>query len=242
MVNEEDKKKDEEEKEEDKKGEDVKEEEEKEDKNNINKDIEESAEISDENKKHNKQLKKIFFVIGILVLFFLGVFLSINSMNHFTYKNIDFEVVKEGQLILYRTSLPVKMTNQVTGQVVTNDYNFYFRKDPRKLEDVVFDGKINLKHKVVMNFTENFNCDGDGIIGVANLLNLFSLLQFQVEKNESLGCNKNSKYTFIRLQSGNETFVEQFHTNCYDLNINNCEALEATERYMLEVFVKLNEA
>ena len=101
-------------------------------------------------------------------------------------------------------------------------------------------GKINLKRRVIMNFTENFNCDGNGIIGVANLLNLFGLLQRGVENNESLVCNKDSHYTFIRLQSGNETYIEQFHTNCYDLNINNCEALEVLERYMIEVLIKVN--
>ena len=202
----------------------------------------EDGEGAKKKSEEGKQLKKVFLVMGFLAFIFLGVFLFISSMRQFTYEGLNFEVVKEGELIFYKTSLPIKMTNQITGQVVKNDYNIYLRNDPRKLEDVLFEGKINIKPKVVINFTKNFNCDGDGIIGVANLLNIFSLLQVGVEKNESLGCNKNSQYTFVRLQSGNETYIEQFHTNCYDLNINNCEVLDATEKYILELLIKANDA
>ena len=191
--------------------------------------------------KDLKQLKNVFFVVGFLVLIFVGVFLFINSVRHFTYEGVDFNVIKEGELIFYQTSLPVKVTDRMTGEVVRNDYNFYFRNDPRKLKDIIFDGKINIKKSMIMNFTENFNCNGYGIIAVANMMNLFGILKINAEINNSLGCNKESQYTFIRLQSGNETGIEQVHTNCYDFTINNCEVLEVTEKYLIEMLIKLNQ-
>ena len=54
--------------------------------------------------KDLKQLKNVFFVVGFLVLIFVGVFLFINSVRHFTYEGVDFNVIKEGELIFYQTS------------------------------------------------------------------------------------------------------------------------------------------
>ena len=193
----------------------------------------------EQEKDMDKQLKKIFLVIGFLALIFLGVFLFINSVRHFNYKGIDFDVVKEGELILYRTALPVKHSTG-TGKVILTEYNFYLRNDPRKLKDLPFDGEFSLKENLVMNFTENFNCDGDGVIAVANLMNLFNLLKTNVTTDEDSECDPEGGYTFLRLQSGNETSIEQFNTNCYNLNINNCEVLEVTEKYMVEIISELN--
>ena len=195
--------------------------------------------IGEQEKDMDKQLKRIFFVIGFLALIFLGVFLFINSVRHFNYKGIDFDVVKEGELILYKTALPVKHSTG-TGKVILTEYNFYLRNDPRKLENIPFDGEFNLKENLVMNFTENFNCDGDGIIAIANLMNLFNLLKTNVTTDEGSVCDSEEKYTFLRLQSGDETSIEQFSSSCYNLNINNCEVLEVTEKYMVEIISELN--
>jgi len=202
---------------------------------------EKKEDIEDIKEKEKKQLRSVLFMIGFLVVLFLGIFFLMNASKQFNYKGVDFEVMREGRLILYRTDLPVKITDGVTGQVINTDYNIFFRTDPRKLENVPFDGKINIKRDMIMNFTENFNCDGYGVIAIANMMNLFDLLKISAVKNDSLGCNTQSKYTFLRLQAGNETGIDQVHTNCYDLTINNCEILEVTERYLLELLVKINE-
>jgi hypothetical protein len=209
---------------------------------NMNKNASENREgAKKKNPEEIKQLRNVLLVIGFFTLMFLGIFIFVNSVRYFTYEGVDFNVVKEGELILYQTSLPVKVTDKTTGAVVKTDYNFYFRNDPRKLDDIVFDGKINIRKEVIMNFTENFNCDGDGVIAVANMMNLFGILKINAETNDSLGCNKNSQYTFLMLQGGNETGIEQVHTNCYDLTINNCEVLEVTEKYLIKMLIKLNQ-
>ena len=38
----------------------------------------------------------------------------------------------------------------------------------------------------------------------------------------------------------NETSIEKFGPRCYNVNINNCEILRATERLMLESFIEIN--
>ncbi len=229
----------EEEKQEDKKEGEIKKEENDED---IHKQIEETKEVGQEDNKENKQLKKIFFVIGILVLFFLGIFFTINSMDRFTYKNVDFYVEKYCDsgppcLTVYRTSLPVNSEHKITGKAVFADYNFYFRNDPRKLKDIPvnIDGKFTLMRNLVANFTGSFNCDGDGIIAIANLVNVLEVLDVEAIKDETAGCDPDGRYTFLQLQAGNETSIEQFGSSCYNLNINNCEILEVTEKYIVEL-------
>ncbi len=202
--------------------------------------------VEEQIKKENEQLKKIFLIAGILALFFVGIFILINSMNHFTYKGIKFEIDRKTLVgkTIYKTSLPVGSDKKVTlGKVIAGHYNFYLRNDPRKLEKIPFDvEELVMRKQIVLNFTENFNCDGDGIIGVANLMNLMVALKGEPIKNESLVCDPGREYTFIQLQQGNETSIEQFDNTCYNLNINNCEVLQVTEKLMVEMLARVNEA
>ncbi len=196
---------------------------------------ESAEEIGKSSKEEFKQVKNLFLVIGFLVIIFLGVFIFINSVKHFNYDGLDFNVIQEGELIFYQTTVPHTIIGKITGKVVNNDYNFYFRNDPRKLRSVAFDGELNLKKKWVLDFEEEFNCDGDGIIAVANLVSLLDLMGVESMKDETAGCDPDGRYTFLRLQPGDETSIEQFGPSCYNLNINDCEILEATEKYMIEI-------
>ena len=58
-------------------------------------------------------------------------------MGKFKYENLDFQITKEGDLIFYKTSVPVVYQGKDT------DYNFYLRNYPRKIESgVPLDGEI----------------------------------------------------------------------------------------------------
>ena len=206
-----------------------------------NKEIEEVKKVTKE-QEENKQLKRIFFVIGAFVLFFVVVLIFINSVDSFEYKGIDFEIDKKtisGKTI-YKTFLPVDSKSKVTGKAVFANYNFYFRKDPRKLEDLPLKGELTLMKDVVMNFTGDFNCDGDGIIAVANIVNVLNVLDVKAVKDETVGCDPNGAYTFLQLQTSDKTSIEQFGPSCYNLNINNCEVLEVTEKYLVELISEIN--
>lgn len=186
-------------------------------------------------KSENKILRNFFIGIGAIIVIIVLVILILNLTKNFEYQGVKFKIVREGDLILYRTSLPVIYQGEKI------PYYFYLRNDPRDLgENVYFYGNLNLAEFLVINSTEGFNCGGDGIIAIANLQNLYKISGIEVMKDESAGCDEEGKYAFIQLQEGNETNIEKFGTACYNVNINNCEILKATERLMLESLIEIN--
>ena len=118
------------------------------------------------------------------------------------------------------------------------DYNFYIRNDPRKLEEVPFEGDLHILDLMVFNTTEDFNCDGDGVIGVANLVKLYQFLETKIMRDENATCDSQGRYMFLNIQPGEETKVTKVGPSCYNLEVNDCEILEVTERFMIETFVK----
>jgi len=182
----------------------------------------------------NKILKNFLLGIMAVILLCFVIFLVINQSKNFEYEGVKFKIVKEGALVLYRTSIPVIYQGKEV------PYNFYLRNDPRKLVDVPFEGEINLGQILVINSTESFNCDGDGIIAMANLLNLYKISGIDVIKDDNATCDLEGRYAFIKLQEGNETWIEKFGPACYNVYINNCEILKALERLMIESFIEIN--
>ena len=197
-------------------------------------DIEKKISRKKEIESQNRILKNFLIGIGIVIIAGFLVFLLINQAKTFEYEGVKFKIVKEGDLTLYRTSLPVIYQGKEI------PYNFYFRNDPRELEKIPFNGEINLKEILVINSTESFNCNGDGIIAVANLLNLYKISGIEVIKDENATCDPEGRYAFIQLQAGNETSIEKFGPACYNVNINNCEILKAIERLMIESLIEIN--
>ena len=190
-------------------------------------------------KEENKILRNIFMLVGGIIILILVGYLIIDNIKNFEYKGVSFKTVKfcdvEPCLILYQTTFPVISDGK------NADYNIYLRNDPRKLDSIIFSGKMNLFGDMVINSTGDFSCDGDGIIAVANMVNFYELLGTNIFKNETLGCNNQDKYTFVQILEGNETKIEQIGFSCYNIEINNCEILEGTERFMIESFIKVND-
>ncbi|MFA7707935.1 MAG: hypothetical protein WCX73_03225 [Candidatus Pacearchaeota archaeon] len=178
-------------------------------------------------KSENKILKKIFIGIGLLIIIFIATNLVINNMKNFEYKGINFNVIKDtGGLVFYH---------------LEERYNL--RKDPRRLEDIPFEGEIKFTpiNKLVYNST-GFNCDGDGVIAVGNFaLILHDLVGIDMIKDENATCDLQGRYMFVQVQPGNETSIKQIGPACYELNVNNCEILDVTEKFLVETLVRLNE-
>jgi hypothetical protein len=42
----------------------------------------------------------------------------------------------------------------------------------------------------------------------------------------------------VNVVNSTQTNIEQKGTSCYQINVNNCEVLKATEKFMIEVLVK----
>lgn len=208
---------------------------------------EKSEEISkkEDNKRQDRILRNVLIVTGMIFLLIAAIVIIGKSATKFTYEGVKFEMIKEGDLIFYATSLPVDSELKVVedknyeGQI--RDYNLYLRNDPRKLE-IPFEGDLYLKKNTVLNLEKDFKCEGKGIIGLQNLLILYRLLEINIVSDENATCDDKTRYTFIQILEGNETKIEQTGESCYEVYINNCEILEATEKLMIETLIKVNAA
>ncbi len=185
-------------------------------------------------KEENRVLKIVLFIIGGLFLILAAMQLTVNALKTFEHNGVNYEITKEGSLVFYKTSFPVIYQGK------NLPYNFYLRNDPRKLEEIEFDGEINFKKDAVINATNDLNCDGDGIIAIANLANL-KIFDMKIIKDQNATCSQSGNYMFINIEKGNESKIEQFGPACYQLNVNNCEILKITEKFMTEYFSKIKE-
>lgn len=189
-------------------------------------------------KKENEILKNLIIVLGFILIIFIAGYFFVNSVRHFEYEGVDFNVIKEGNLIFYNTIFPMYSDGKHTA-----DYNFYLRNDPRKLDNIGFDGNLKLSKNAVINMTEEFNCDGDGMISIANLLKPLNVLGVDVIQDKNATCDPQGRYMFIQIQpsDSNVSKITQTGELCYNIEINECEILKTTERFMLELFIRFNE-
>ena len=191
-------------------------------------------------KENNKTFRNVLLILGIFVAFFAIWLIISYNQTRFDYRGVGFEKVNE--IAPYRTSIPVNYQGSITGAAIEErDYYFYLRNDPRKTDSIPFSGELVFKSNVVINSTGDFNCEGRGVIGVANLAKLYQVLGASVIKDENATCDSEERYVFLQMEEGSETKIEQTGPACYTIYISNCEVLEATERFMTETFVKLDE-
>ena len=189
----------------------------------------------------NRQLKLILIIFGGLILIFLLGFSMVDSIRNFEYKDVKFEIVKEGGMIFYKTAFP--MYSSITGRHVLN-YNIYLRNDPRELKEIPYQGGIALEtplKKMVIDLEQDFNCEGYGIIAMANFVKSFDLIGIEVVKDPEVGCDEEGRYNYVRVQEANETSISQDRRRCYTINIKDCEILEGTERFIVEAFADFDE-
>jgi hypothetical protein len=186
-------------------------------------------------KKNNKTLRNILVFIGVFLLVFVMAFVIIGIKNKPDYKGVTFNVIKEGELTFYQTAFNVLYK----GKPAT--YNIYLRNNPKELaKEVPFNGELNLKNILVLNTTtENLFCGGDWSLAMGNLQNL-EIFNIKIMKDENASCDSEGRYMFVRIEEGNETKIEQYGPSCYKLIVSDCEILPATERFMIEIFSKVD--
>ncbi len=188
--------------------------------------------------KENKQLKNILIGIGIVAILFVIIAVGGSLMSNFKYEGVKFKIVKdEGGRIFYNTAFAIYSADGAH----TADYNFYLRNDPRKLKNISWNGSYTLMEDMVINLTDEFNCDGDGIIALANFIKVHEFFGVSIMKDENASCDSKGNYNFIQIEEGNETKIEEYGPACYKIYINNCEILKGTERFIVETLVAANE-
>ena len=187
--------------------------------------------------EHEKIFKTTLLIMAsFIVLFFVVMYLYSHS-NDFSYKNVHFTRVKQGRLIFYKTTYPL----YANGQKIAN-FDLFLRTEPQKLgENVPFKGNFEFKRNMVLNMTGDFNCQGDGVIAVANLVRFLNSAGTKVIRDENASCDPYVRYVYLNIKPGNKTEVIENSPACYEITINGCQILQGTERFILEGLVKLNE-
>lgn len=197
----------------------------------------------EEEKPSEKQIQsesKIFRNIILVILLIAAVIGFIVILNNtskvFTVDGVKYTVVQQGQLTLYNTWIPVTYNGSI------NQYNFYLYSDPRITQrEIPFNGSINIvpHSNIILNITGDLNCNGDGIIAVANLNTLYGLIG-TVTKDSNATCDPSGSYTFINIQNSSEASIQEIGPACYNINVNNCNILASTERYMTQMFATIH--
>jgi hypothetical protein len=194
----------------------------------------EKKDLEKQIKHQNNILKGILVILGVIILGIIAWVVISKNVSTFEYKDLEFEIVQEGDLIFYRTGLPTMYQGQLT------EYSFYLRNDARKLDEKVpFQGVLDLKSQAVLNLENEFNCEGKGVIAVANLLKLYQFIGIEVMADQNATCDEEARYTYIEIVEGEETKIETTGQSCYTIYINDCEILEGTERMMIETLNKV---
>jgi hypothetical protein len=188
-------------------------------------------------KEQNKILRNTLAFLAIILIMAVLVFVFLNSVRYYEYEGVKFETIKEGNLIFYKTTIPVEFNDR------SADYNFYLRTKPSELKEVPFNGNLTIKKIIVFNPNKELDCDGDGIIAVANIVqNLYFYLNASVIRDENASCDESGRYSLINIKKSDVTEINQVGNSCYEISIADCEILKGTERYMLEAFIKINRA
>ena len=94
-------------------------------------------------KKENEILRNFLIILGIVVLFFIGIYVGSKTLKGFEYQGLKWDTVKAGDITFYHTEFPVY---DQEGVQIAN-HNVYFRNDPRQVEkDVEFEGEFNARY------------------------------------------------------------------------------------------------
>jgi len=193
---------------------------------------EQKVTTKDQVKDQNKLLKNLLIALAIFTLVFVLIIVAIDSSRNFEYKDIKFDVIREGNVVFYHTSFPIISNWQKV------NYNVYLRNDPRKLEDIPFNGNLNLLEMMVINSSDNVACEGDGGIAIINLQQVLQVFGTTIIKDPDATCDAEGRYMFVNIESADSTYIEQTGPACYNLYVNDCEILKVTERFLVEALVK----
>ena len=203
---------------------------------NISKKKEEFENERSENQE-NKILKMIFLIVGVVFLLIAGIYFYTQSQINFTYKNIEFQKTKIGKIDFYETKT---LATADDGSL----FGFRLRTKPSVLENIPFENVDELRLMKVNGYTyednKTFDCEGDGVIAMANLQRLFSKQGMSVLRDPNSGCDSEGRYNYFTLKYGSATEINEIGLNCYEIVIQGndaqCQILPATEKLMVELY------
>jgi len=189
------------------------------------------------NSQENKILKLIFLTVVFVLIIMAGMYFYVQDQSIFHYKNIEFGKNKIGDITFYETKT---LSTANDGTL----FGFRLRTRPSVLENIPFKNVEDLKLLKFngYNYEKNksFNCEGNGIIAMANLQRLFEKQGMNLIRDPNSTCDPEGRYNYFNIKYGDSTQIKEVGPNCYDIIIsgddNQCQILQATEKLMVEAY------
>ncbi len=197
-------------------------------------------------KRDYRKNKELYWIIGtmagLLILFFIFSYIF-QSIGKFEYEGIAFTKEKFGEIPVFHHYYLFKNTE---GEIVK--YNLYLRIDPRTNNVPIEPGiefPVGKFAYISINSTGLSECEYASA-GVASVASFLANNDIKVkgaipdkeeaeEKNiEYATCGFPEQRTVVLIQSGEKTEVTKQGEMCHVISINNCEVLEATEKFIVQ--------
>lgn len=197
-------------------------------------------------KFQDKQLKAILSIMVLIAV--AGLLAYYFATKPSTYRGLEYTETEQGSLKFYNVKVPA--INPATGKI-EGYYNMVLRNDPKDLEYINFTGRGRLLKNIVLSYYPPIASCSDTIIGQGEFVRDFNgNLNFDIkgattdeqyasEHNITYAtCEHSKNQTVIIIQNaslGGPTIIKETVDNCYVIDVNKCETLEAFERFMLEI-------
>ncbi len=219
------------------------------------KNTENQEEIKAENKEtesnftKEKENSQIYWTIGImisLILVFLISYYIFHSLRNFEYEDIKFSKEKFGELDVYRHSYLIKNLN---GE--DKVFTLYLRLDPRENkvpveEEIEF--RLGNKAYISVNSTGLLGCpySAPAIGSLSSFLagNGFEVNSAVPDEQEAreigvpfADCSFTQNRNVIIIESGESTEITKTTDYCYNIKVNNCEILDAIEKFEVQSII-----
>ncbi len=213
-----------------------------------------------EKKNHdNSDLKKIqegqmkwalFLMAAVLIIVVVVPFVKFNYVDKFDYHGLTFQKTQLGELEFYSSQFPVVVG---TGQVV-GTYSVNLRNDPRDLEKIPLntgdgrieftlnDGKFGDAYITLNPFMELCEDSGiamaslSGFLKDANLNVISAVTDKAYARDNNMTqrwCNNDPLDTVFVVTDGNDTMITEIQEGCYELQFNDCEIMQVSEKAIL---------
>lgn len=188
----------------------------------------------------------VLFLALLVVVFFIASY-YFKSRNFFEYQELTFAKQRLGDIPIYHHSYYFKAPD---GKLIK--YNLYLRNDPRYNNITISDEKSRLLAGGEVAFI-SINAEGlqecrYGPLAVGTLSSFLADNQMTViggnldfwnagaKKEDWVTCQNKPGNRVVEIIAGNKTLVD-INGNCYHVEVNNCEILEAVEKLIVESVV-----
>lgn len=203
-----------------------------------------------ENKQENQKnsMKLIGFAVFLIFIFLVSFyyFKDLKESKNFVYEGLDFTETEVANIPVFH-----HYYYYTSREDVFTKYNLYLRLDPRENEVPVRGGEIEFfpgKFAYISIGEGVSQCEygGAAVGSLTNFLNDNEVITKGAVPDQEMAresglryatCQTHPNNPVILIQGGEEeTFIQKIG-NCYLIEVNNCEILEAVEKFEVQTIL-----